>query len=83
MVTLIINKLICNVFPEYFQPRNPYFGCTIGRYANYVYDATMVVRPSGRIYMLSTNKGHHHYNGGYIGFDKVRRCANFIILLWV
>ncbi|XP_049885297.1 galactose mutarotase-like [Pectinophora gossypiella] len=56
---------------EYFQPRNPYFGSTIGRYANLIADGTMVVRPSGRVYMLSTNKGHHHYHGGYIGFDKV------------
>ncbi|XP_072931307.1 galactose mutarotase-like isoform X2 [Epargyreus clarus] len=56
---------------EYFQPRNPYFGATIGRYANVVRDGTMVVRPSGRMYMLSTNRKHHHYNGGYVGFDKV------------
>ncbi|OWR43699.1 galactose mutarotase-like isoform X1 [Danaus plexippus] len=56
---------------EYFQPRNPYFGATIGRYANYIQDGTMVVRPSGRMYMLSTNKGHNHYHGGYVGFDKV------------
>lgn len=34
-------------------------------------DATFMVRPSGRMYMVSNNKGHHHYNGGYIGFDKV------------
>ncbi|XP_013184849.1 galactose mutarotase [Amyelois transitella] len=56
---------------EYFQPRNPYFGGTIGRYANVIQDGTMVVRPSGRTYMLSTNKGQNHYHGGYIGFDKV------------
>ncbi|XP_059059929.1 galactose mutarotase-like isoform X1 [Achroia grisella] len=56
---------------EYFQPRNPYFGATIGRYANIIRDGTIVVRPSGRMYMLSTNKGHDHYNGGYVGFDKV------------
>ncbi|XP_045458395.1 galactose mutarotase-like [Melitaea cinxia] len=56
---------------EYFQPRNPYFGATIGRYANFIRDGSMVVRPSGRMYMLSTNKGHHHYNGGHVGFDKV------------
>ncbi|XP_026318082.1 aldose 1-epimerase-like isoform X2 [Hyposmocoma kahamanoa] len=56
---------------EYFSSRNPYFGSTIGRTANIICDGTMVVRPSGRIYMLSTNKGHHHYHGGYIGFDKV------------
>ncbi|XP_048006164.1 galactose mutarotase-like isoform X2 [Leguminivora glycinivorella] len=56
---------------EYFQERNPYFGATIGRYANYIREATCVVRPSGRMYMLSMNRGHNHYNGGYIGFDKV------------
>ncbi|CAH2985674.1 unnamed protein product [Chilo suppressalis] len=56
---------------EYFQPRNPYFGSTIGRYANYIRDATMVVKPSGRMYMLSSNKGGHHYHGGHVGFDKV------------
>ncbi|CAH4038663.1 galactose mutarotase-like isoform X1 [Pieris brassicae] len=56
---------------EYFQSRNPYFGATIGRYANYIRDGTMVVRPSGRMYMLSTNRGRNHYHGGYMGFDKV------------
>ncbi|KAF9800645.1 hypothetical protein SFRURICE_015299 [Spodoptera frugiperda] len=56
---------------DYFQHRNPYFGATIGRYANVIRDATFMVRPSGRMYMVSNNKGHHHYNGGYIGFDKV------------
>ncbi|CAH0716591.1 unnamed protein product, partial [Brenthis ino] len=56
---------------EYFQPRNPYFGGTIGRYANFIRDGTMVVKPSGRMYMLSTNRGQNHYNGGHVGFDKV------------
>lgn len=56
---------------EYFQPTNPYFGATIARYANYIREGTMVVKPSGRMYMLSHNRGHHHYNGGYVGFDKV------------
>ncbi|XP_050360662.1 galactose mutarotase-like isoform X2 [Nymphalis io] len=56
---------------EYFQPRNPYFGATIGRYANFIRDGSVLVKPSGRVYMLSTNHGHNHYNGGYIGFDKV------------
>ncbi|KAJ8737483.1 hypothetical protein PYW08_000078 [Mythimna loreyi] len=56
---------------EYFQARNPYFGATIGRNANIIRDATMIVRPSGRMYMLSSNKGPHHYHGGHIGFDKV------------
>ncbi|CAK1588064.1 unnamed protein product [Parnassius mnemosyne] len=56
---------------EYFQPRNPYFGATIGRYANVIRDATVTIKPSGRIYMLSSNQGRNHYNGGFIGFDKV------------
>ncbi|KOB77049.1 Aldose-1-epimerase [Operophtera brumata] len=56
---------------EYFQPRNPYFGSTIGRYANVIQDGTVVIRPSGRMYQLSNNKGHNHYNGGHVGFDKV------------
>ncbi|XP_030040326.1 galactose mutarotase isoform X2 [Manduca sexta] len=56
---------------EYFQRRNPYFGATIGRYANYIRDATMNVRPSGRMYMLTTNRRPHHYHGGHVGFDKV------------
>ncbi|CAB3258960.1 unnamed protein product [Arctia plantaginis] len=56
---------------EYFQKGNPYFGATIGRCANFIKEATMVVRPSGRMYMLSRNEGHHHYHGGFHGFDKV------------
>ncbi|CAH2036021.1 unnamed protein product, partial [Iphiclides podalirius] len=56
---------------EYFQPRNPYFGATIGRCANYVRGAAMSVRPAGRVYMLSANRGRDHFNGGFVGFDKV------------
>lgn len=59
--------------PEYFQPRNPYFGATLGRCANYVGGATISVRPGGRVYMLSANRGRDHFNGGHVGFDKVRR----------
>ncbi|XP_041987305.1 galactose mutarotase-like isoform X2 [Aricia agestis] len=56
---------------EYFQERNPYFGSTLGRYANYIRDPTIQIRPSGKLYALSTNRGKHHYNGGFTGFDKV------------
>lgn len=75
LLVKLVNKFsrkMYYVFTEYLSPRNPYFGSTIGRTTNIICDGTMVVRPSGRIYMLSTNKGHHHYHGGYIGFDKVR-----------
>lgn len=68
----IVYFIKSSLLPEYYNTQNPYFGAVIGRYANYIADGTMVVRPSGRMYMLSMNKGHHHYNGGYVGFDKVQ-----------
>lgn len=39
----------------------------------------MCVKPSGRMYMLTTNhKRHHHYNGGFVGFDKVKYIIKYI-----
>ena len=45
-----------------------YFGATVGRYANRIANARVVV--DDRVYELSRNDGPHHLHGGQCGFDK-------------
>lgn len=47
----------------------PYFGSTVGRYANRIAGGKFVL--DGKEYELATNDGKHHLHGGIIGFDKV------------
>ncbi|XP_056645717.1 galactose mutarotase-like [Diorhabda sublineata] len=54
---------------KYLQPYNRYFGATIGRVANRIGKAKMIVE--GVTYNLANNNGPHHLHGGKIGFDKV------------
>lgn len=55
-------------FEEYLG-KNPYFGSTIGRYANRIGQAKFVL--DGREYQLAKNDGENHLHGGIKGFDKV------------
>jgi aldose 1-epimerase len=50
------------------RERNPYLGCTMGRYARCV--ARGRFRLDGREYSLDRNMGPHHFHGGSIGFDR-------------
>ncbi len=50
-------------------PPPPYFGATIGRYANRIGGAKFTL--NGKIYTLDKNDGANSLHGGFHGFDKV------------
>ena len=54
---------------EGYIPRHPYFGATVGRYANRIGGAKF--RLNDVEYKLEANNGANHLHGGIKGFDKV------------
>ena len=54
--------------PEEYQKEHPFFGATIGRYANRIAHGRFILE--GRSYQLDQNFGDHHLHGGSKGFDK-------------
>ena len=54
---------------EPYLAGTPYFGATIGRYANRIAGARFEL--DGKTYTLATNDGRNHLHGGGVGFDKV------------
>jgi aldose 1-epimerase len=48
---------------------HPYFGATVGRYANRIGKAQFKL--DGKVYKLAANDGENHLHGGIKGFDKV------------
>ena len=51
-----------------YLANKPYFGATVGRYANRIANARFALE--GVEYQLAANDGAHHLHGGARGFDK-------------
>lgn len=61
-ITLGFNNL------EGYLGKHPYFGVTVGRFANRIAGAKFALE--GKIYTLAANNGENHLHGGLRGFDK-------------
>ncbi len=53
----------------YLQKGNPYFGATVGRFANRIGHAAFTV--DGKMYKITANESGNTLHGGLKGFDKV------------
>jgi len=61
-ITLGYNQL------EGYLKETPYFGATVGRYANRIKDGKFTL--NGEEYQLAKNDNNNHLHGGLKGFDK-------------
>ncbi|HRJ71949.1 MAG TPA: aldose epimerase family protein [Terrimicrobiaceae bacterium] len=52
----------------YLSAENPYFGCTVGRFANRISSGSFSL--DGKSFQLARNDGDHHLHGGPTGFSR-------------
>ena len=52
-----------------YEGHSPYFGATVGRYANRLGQGRFAI--DGELYQVTLNDGENHLHGGAVGFDKV------------
>ena len=66
----IDNVTLCHdSLAGYLQEPSPFFGATVGRYANRIAKGKFTL--DGKEYTLAVNNGKNHLHGGLKGFDKV------------
>jgi aldose 1-epimerase len=66
----IANVTLCHdSLTGYLQEPSPYFGATVGRYANRIAKGKFTL--DGKEYTLAVNNGKNHLHGGLKAFDKV------------
>ena len=63
------NILVGFASPEEWLNNGPFFGSTVGRYANRIAGGKFPL--DGKDYQLATNNGDNHLHGGRKGFDKM------------
>lgn len=54
---------------EAYLSTHPYFGATVGRFANRIANARITI--DGKEYEVTKNQGQHHLHGGAVGFNRV------------
>ncbi|BAV06668.1 aldose 1-epimerase [Filimonas lacunae] len=54
--------------PQHYLGVHPYFGSTVGRFANRIANARFEI--DGKVYQLSANEPPNHLHGGVQGLDK-------------
>lgn len=62
------NILVGFESPEEWLANKPFFGATVGRYANRIAHGKFHIGGEG--FAVSRNEGEHHLHGGVRGFDK-------------
>lgn len=60
----------------YLGTKNPFFGCTVGRYGNRIAKGEFTLE--GKTYTLAKNNGNNHLHGGLQGFNKKLWAAEIV-----
>jgi aldose 1-epimerase len=60
---------LCHADLDKLRTASPYYGCTVGRFANRIAKGRFSV--DGKDFAVATNNGANALHGGVVGFDKV------------